>query len=188
MHKAIPPRHGNRGGDDVPVPSHAIGSVKVADTLLDLLRSNRVRVSTQRSAVIHALVSQMESHPTAEDIFLGARRRGEPIGIATVYNTLEILRQLGAVSELGFSSGPTRFDLNLAPHANLVCTRCGRISDHPLGQMSDLARKLGKQVDFEVRRQRLDLYGLCSDCRARGVTPLAGRPLAPTRRRLGARL
>ncbi len=165
-----PPPPGRRREAALVDPSRT-RSAHITDALLGLLRAHRVRASSQRTAVIRALVSQRESHPTAEQIFLEARRRGEGIGIATVYNTLELLRQLGAVSELGFSSGPTRFDLNLTPHANLVCTSCGRISDHPLGPLTDWVSELGQRADFEVRRQRLDLYGLCSRCRAAPERP-----------------
>lgn len=156
-------------------------SAGVAETLRSLLQSHGVRLSAPRSAVIRALVSRGESHPTAEEVFWEVRRRGQRIGIATVYNTLELLRGLGAVSELGFSAGPTRFDLNLAPHANLVCTNCGRISDYELGPLADWTRKLGARANFEVRRQRLDLYGLCSDCRSREVAhPEVAHPKSRT--------
>jgi Fur family peroxide stress response transcriptional regulator len=122
-------------------------------------------VSSQRAEVIRALVKRSEHHPTAEDVFQEVRRGGGRIGLATVYNTLELLRRVGAVSELGFSSGPAHFDLNLTPHANLVCTECGRISDLPVAQLVGMARELGMRSRFEVHRQRLDLYGVCAACR-----------------------
>ena len=147
-------------------PPSVSSSPPETETLLRLLKEKNVRVSPQRSALIRALVGHKEEHPTAEDLFLDLRRRGEEVSLATVYNTLELLRQTGAVSELGFPSGPTRLDLNLTPHANLVCTACGRISDLPLDRLSEISQQIRGSSGFQVQRLRFDVYGLCSNCRA----------------------
>ena len=158
-------REGRRG----PAPSRQSSeSAPDPETLFELLRSHKVRVSSRRAEIIRTLVRRSERHPTAEEVYQEVRQSGGRIGIATVYNTLELLRRVGAVSELGFSSGPARFDLNLTPHANLVCTECGKISDLPVGQLERMAKELGIRSHFEVHRQRLDLYGLCSECQKPG--------------------
>ena len=147
------------------VPPSVPSPTPETEILLHLLHEKNVRISPQRSALIRALVGHKEEHPTAEDLFLDLRRRGEGVSLATVYNTLDLLRQTGAVSELGFSSGPTRFDLNLTPHANLVCTACGRISDLPLDRLSEISQQIRGSSGFQVQRLRFDVYGLCSTCR-----------------------
>lgn len=140
-------------------------AVLTKETLVKLLQSKKVRLSSRRLAIISALVALSPDHPTAEDLLQEVRRNGEKMGVATVYNTLALLLRHGVVTELGFPSGPSRFDLNLSPHANLVCTKCGRISDQPFDGLVEKSRKIGMRSKFEVQRLRLDLYGICADCR-----------------------
>ena len=48
---------------------------------------------------------------------------------ATVYNTLNVLKELGAIVEIGFGADHTRYDTDTMPHINLICLRCHEISD-----------------------------------------------------------
>ncbi len=95
------------------------------------------------------------------------RRQFPTIGLATVYNTLRSLTERGFVRELPFGEA-TRFDVNVEPHANLVCTRCGRIEDS--NACDDLIPQIQQRVEagdgFRPESQRLDIYGLCSACAA----------------------
>ena len=70
----------------------------------------------------------MRHHPTVAEVYDSVRREFPTIGLATVYNTLRSMTERGLVRELPFNNA-TRFDVNLTPHANLVCTRCGAIED-----------------------------------------------------------
>ena len=64
--------------------------------------------------------------------------------------------------ELPFGDA-TRFDVNVEPHANLVCTRCDRIDDS--SACDDLIPEIRHRVEsndgFTPKSQLLDIYGLC---------------------------
>ena len=50
--------------------------------------------------------------------------------LATVYNTIELLKEIGQVLEIEFSGAPNRYDgRRPGPHPHLVCLRCGKIDD-----------------------------------------------------------
>ena len=80
------------------------------------------------------------------------------IGLATVYNTLRSMTERGLVRELPFNNA-TRFDVNLTPHANLVCTRCGAIEDSEACNdlLVQLQQRIGADAGFapEPARRRL---------------------------------
>ncbi|MEM0129528.1 MAG: Fur family transcriptional regulator [Thermoplasmata archaeon] len=139
-----------------------------------------LRVSPQRRAVLRALVRLGPGHPSAARIYREARRQKGGISQATVYNTLERLREVGAITELGFPQGPVRFDLNGTPHANLICVGCGRITDVPLGGSGTALDRLGRGRSFAVRSRRVDLYGLCAACQPRRRPADAAAPRQPT--------
>jgi Fur family peroxide stress response transcriptional regulator len=106
-------------------------------------------------------------HPTVAEVYETVRRQFPTIGLATVYNTLRSLTERGYLRELPFGDA-TRFDVNLEPHANLVCTRCGRIEDSSAcgDLISEIRSRVAAGEGFTPESQRIDIYGLCSACAA----------------------
>lgn len=139
-------------------------SPEMLESLVNALRREGLRLSPQRMAILRALARSGSTHPSASVIFDEARREAPHLSLATVYNTLERLRGFGAVKDLGFPGGPARFDVNDEPHANLVCTGCGRIEDVPLGPLTPTLHRLAAGVGFTAQSERLDFYGLCRCC------------------------
>ena len=99
------------------------------DNLLGGLGQAGRRATPQRQAICAALVEH-GGHPSAAAIFERVRAQFPMISQATVYNTLETLRELGLVVQLDVGSAEhARYDLQTQPHLNIVCTRCGAIAD-----------------------------------------------------------
>lgn len=130
-----------------------------------LLREAGLRSTPQRLAIVGEVFNR--HHPTVAEVYETVRRQFPTIGLATVYNTLRSLTERGFVRELPFGDA-TRFDVNVEPHANLVCNRCGRIEDS--NTCDDLITEIRRRVQdgegFIPESQRLDIYGLCSRCSA----------------------
>jgi Fur family peroxide stress response transcriptional regulator len=87
--------------------------------------------------------------------------------LATVYKTLQILREIGLVQELSSQHSQTRFDPNVKLHINLVCLQCGTIADldDPVGR--ELIRRITGEAEFTVTEHHLDVYGICRKCKAK---------------------
>lgn len=130
-----------------------------------LLRDAGLRSTPQRLAIVREVFSR--NHPTVAEVYETVRRQFPTIGLATVYNTLRSLTERGYVRELPFGDA-TRFDVNVMPHTNLVCNRCGRIEDS--SDCDDLIDQIRQRVasgaGFLPESQRIDLYGVCSSCAA----------------------
>jgi Fur family peroxide stress response transcriptional regulator len=129
-----------------------------------LLREAGLRSTPQRLAIVDEVFNR--HHPTVGEVYETVRRQFPTIGLATVYNTLRSLTERGFVRELPFGDA-TRFDVNVEPHANLVCRGCGRIEDS--NACDDLITQITRRVEeagdgFRPESQRLDIYGLCSNC------------------------
>jgi Fur family peroxide stress response transcriptional regulator len=106
-------------------------------------------------------------HPTVAEIYDAVHWDFPTIGLATVYNTLRRMTELGIVSELPFVNA-TRFEVNLRPHANLVCTCCGAIEDFEAcdALLVDICERSSAGAGFTPTGQRLDIYRLCKACAA----------------------
>jgi Fur family peroxide stress response transcriptional regulator len=92
------------------------------------------------------------------------------ISLATVYTTLELLKEMGEIVEVGFSDEGRRYEPNLHPHVNLICMECGKIEDFEAVALSPVERAVADRSGYEIQGSRVEYYGLCPDCR-----PVAGK-------------
>ena len=134
-----------------------------------LLKPLGIRLTPQRLAIAEVVVNSAD-HPTVRDIYDRVQAFFPYVTIATVYSTLATLEQAGVVRELPFQR-QSRYDANLAPHANLVCVGCGNVVDADVGQetVAELEHIISSDSDFEVSSQRVDFYGWCSGCSPEGM-------------------
>jgi Fur family peroxide stress response transcriptional regulator len=135
-----------------------------------LLRGAGLRLTPQRLAIAREVLTN--NHPTAAEVFEALQDSFPTMGLATVYSTLNVMVEHGLLRPLAFE-GAVRFDANLAPHANLICTGCGRITDfegcHDVLQV--LQARAGARAGFLLEEQRVDLYGRCWSCHGRDLNP-----------------
>src|SRR6187401_1339654 len=127
---------------------------------IEILRQAGLRPTPQRMAIVGEVL--LRHHPTVAEVYDSVRREFPTIGLATVYNTLRSLTERGYVRELPFGDA-TRFDVNVATHANLVCTRCGRIEDSIAANdlLEAMQSRIEQDTSFRPESQRVDIYGLC---------------------------
>jgi Fe2+ or Zn2+ uptake regulation protein len=126
-------------------------------------------MTRQRRAIVEYLVAH-DDHPSARQVF-GAVQSGEKqISLATVYNTLATLVELGFVKEMEFEAGDNRYDTRPSPHINLVCTVCGMITDFD-GQPPVSIEEIRKALGFRTTAVRMEYHGVCASCRSKANDP-----------------
>ena len=128
------------------------------------LKGAGYRITPQRLAILKTLVESKE-HPSVEQIYRQVQKDFPTTSLATVYNTLECLKDLDEVLVLP-SSGASRYDgRNPEPHPHLICTACGRIEDLDV-DLSATVASIAAGTGYTHLRHRLEFYGLCPRCRA----------------------
>ena len=137
-----------------------------AAALREKLSAGGYRITPQRLCIVEALIESQ--HPSAEDIYARVRRVSPTTSLATVYKTLETLRDMGEVLEMEVGDGRRHFD-GVRPefHPHVVCTRCGTIADVEIGDLGGLQARAAQASGYDLRAQRVDFYGLCASCRER---------------------
>jgi Fur family peroxide stress response transcriptional regulator len=89
------------------------------------------------------------------------------LSLATVYNTLESLVQLGAINSLGSAGDDAmHFDADTGPHVNLACTNCHRVIDLPSQYVLSLENEVAANSGYQILGARVLYYGLCPDCQS----------------------
>lgn len=132
------------------------------DSIIAGLRKDGYRITPQRVAILDYILSS-ESHPSAEELHEFIKKKHPMVSLATVYKTLELLKEKNLVRELKFAGG-ARYDANVARHVNLVCVSCGRIEDMEHGLLDQLESDVARKSKYSVLGSKFELYGYCSQC------------------------
>jgi Fe2+ or Zn2+ uptake regulation protein len=137
-------------------------SQQADDRLNEHLAARGFRATSHREHVYRVLLREPD-HPTAEQVFLRAKKARPDISMATVYNCLEILVKSGLVREVQVDRIAMRYCPNMQAHGHFHCEACGRVVDVPFAHPAPvlpLALPKGLQVSgFEV-----SLRGVCQKC------------------------
>lgn len=137
------------------------------DLYINALRQAGKRITDQRQAICEYL-AQTQKHPTPYQVFEDLSAQYPEMSRATVYNTLNVLKELGAIVELGFGADHTRYDTDTEPHVNMICLRCHEISDFSgVASLADVQQQLVGYNGFLPIVMRVDVFGFCEKCRER---------------------
>ncbi|HTI29944.1 MAG TPA: Fur family transcriptional regulator [Methylomirabilota bacterium] len=132
----------------------------------DRLTAAGERVTRQRLLVANALAAAGRQL-TADQLYRSLRRREPAIGRATVFRTLETLVDAGVARRLELEGHVYAYVACLpAHHHHIACTSCGRVEEIDEAYVTPIARRLAREMGFEIDDARLDFYGRCATCRA----------------------
>jgi Fur family transcriptional regulator, peroxide stress response regulator len=134
------------------------------EQLLASLRQRDYRMTPQRMALVR-LIAQSADHPSAAQLHAQVKVQFPSMSLATVYKTLDLLKELGEVLEIGLRDD-SHYDGNRpAPHPHMICTNCQKIVDGELDTaVQRLVAEMQQASGFKIARHQLNFYGLCPDC------------------------
>ena len=133
-------------------------------SIIGFFREKGIKVTSQRLAICKFILSRKD-HPTAEQIYQELRNEYPTISLGTIYKNLNLLKDLGLIQELGFKKGSVRYDPDMELHINMVCSKCGKISDYKAENVEKLWNVLISDLSIKPIGQRIDIYYECDDCK-----------------------
>jgi Fur family ferric uptake transcriptional regulator len=130
------------------------------------LEEKGLRMTPQRSLIADVFL-RTERHMSSEDLYALVKRKDRSIGQATVYRTLKLLSESGIAREVDFGEGVTRYEHEYGHehHDHLICRRSIEVVDP---RIEELQEKLARDHGFVMTRHKLDMFGICSKCMAKG--------------------
>lgn len=133
--------------------------------LTDVLHQAGLRATAQRMA-IYKLLMQTNTHPSVNDIYSQLKEHFPTLSLATVYNTLNVLMEMGFVNALGsIGDDKVHLDGNLTPHINLACVKCHEIIDLQSELVEKMNAEIHQKSGYKVMGERVLYYGICPRCR-----------------------
>lgn len=130
------------------------------------LKERNLKSTSQRDDIARAFFAS-DGHLSVEDLYHEVRKVNPRVGYATVYRTVRLLRECGLAAERHFHDGEARFE-NIEEehhHDHLICERCGCIVEFANQEIERLQENIARRLDFVISRHKMELYGICGDCR-----------------------
>ena len=124
-----------------------------------------VSITRRRAKTLEAL-AVTDRHPSVNELHAEVRRWYPSTSLATIYNTIELLKEAGQVLELEFSGAANRYDgRHPDSHPHLICLSCQSIEDmSAVESKDDSLRQVSTATGYKVVRERTDYYGVCPEC------------------------
>ncbi|MFV0560540.1 MAG: Fur family transcriptional regulator [Enterococcus sp.] len=132
---------------------------------IEKLKKENIRITPQRYAILEYLIEH-HTHPTADEIYRALEVRFPSMSVATVYNNLRLFTSLGFVQEMKYGDASSRFDFSSQRHYHVICRECGKIVDFHYPALEDIEMAASRLTGFDVYEHRLELYGLCPECKS----------------------
>ena len=133
-----------------------------AETITQTLKSKGLRVTPQRFSVYANLLSRTD-HPTVEQILEDLNQNFPVSSQATIYSSLQVLREVGLVKEVLLEEGVSRYDANMEKHHHFHCFNCGAIEDIPSNQFETLNLS-NLRPGLQPHTYEITVRGLCDRC------------------------
>src|SRR5262245_27748172 len=116
--------------------------------LINELKTRGYRVTPQRAIILEA-IEELPGHMTAEEIFEVVQQTSSYISLATVYRTLDLLKELGLITESHMGTTTTHYaPISHGPHHHAVCRKCNRSIELSHAVFEPIAEELRTQHSF----------------------------------------
>ena len=129
-------------------------------------QGKNLRQTAQRD-LIARIFFESSGHMSVEELHQKVRQKNPKIGFATVYRTMHLIADAGLAIPRSFGDGLTRYEVAEAKkhHDHLICTGCGRITEFENDEIEQLQNQVASTYGYQIVDHKLELYGLCPDCR-----------------------
>jgi Fur family peroxide stress response transcriptional regulator len=133
------------------------------ETTIGRLRSEGFKLTPQRLSVIRYLIGNT-AHPTAAAIYADLKKKYPSLSFSTVYNTLNMLEEIGEVQSLHLFNDFLNYDPDTGSHHHFVCRSCNSIIDiFPQGG-ENLALPEGDISGNRIESAQVVFKGTCRNC------------------------
>ena len=138
------------------------------------LKNAGLKATVPRMRILEIFQKAQENdqlrHLSAEDIYKQLVSENVDIGLATVYRVLTQFEAAGLIVRHYFGNDRATYEMDDGQHHDhIVCTRCGRVEEFVDKEIEKRQKLIAEKLGFELEGHALSMYGICSDCRKKGL-------------------
>ncbi|WP_264065632.1 Fur family transcriptional regulator [Mycolicibacterium komossense] len=124
------------------------------------------RATRQRSAIT-SLMDSIGEFRSAQELHDELRRRGDNIGLTTVYRTLQSMSAANLLDTLRTDTGESVYRrCSSHHHHHLVCRGCGATVEVAGPEVEAWAADVAAAQGFSDVSHTIEIFGTCADCRS----------------------
>lgn len=140
------------------------------DIFKKYLDSKKLKFTVERQAILDRVFANYK-HFEADELLVDLRQNKLKISKATIYRTLSLLVKCGLLREVIFGERHTHYEqvYGHEHHDHMVCNDCGMIIEFVEHRIERLQDEVCKKNNFEPESHRLQIQGLCEDCRKKDI-------------------
>ncbi len=141
------------------------------------LRQNGLKKTHQKDLILETFLAN-EGHMSVEDVYALVKRKDKKVGIVTVFRTLKSLTACGIAKEITLGDGLTRFEhcYQHPVHHHIICTMCHKVIEFLSPELEKVQESIVARYKFQQVNQRIQIYGVCQDCREERPSPEEPKP------------
>ena len=134
-------------------------SDSISEILVEILRSEGLRYTTQRQAVWDE-IRKSDEHRDAEEIYINLKSNGVRVSRATVYRTIDVLVNNKLVRKMDVGDGRSLFEprLDNQHHDHMICMDTGDIIEFFDEELESLQDRIAKEYGYKVVRHVHQLF------------------------------
>lgn len=131
------------------------------------LKEKGLKSTAQRDDIARTFFAST-GHISIDDLYRQVRKVNPRVGYATVYRTIKLLKDCELAEERHFVDGQARYENAESEeehHDHLICDKCGKIVEFNDPALEALQEEIAERLGFVLARHRMELYGICRECR-----------------------
>jgi Fur family transcriptional regulator, ferric uptake regulator len=143
---------------------------KEVDAFRLFLKKRDFKLTAQRNIIFQRILRE-DKHFSAEELFDSLKREKRSISKATIYRTLQLLVGARLLDQVDFDRGFKLYERTLGHkhHDHLICVECNRVVEFHDEELESVQSEVVSRYDFNMISHTHKIYGICSECRSRGV-------------------
>tara|TARA_B100001175_G_scaffold295229_1_gene283102 strand:+ start:1306 stop:1716 length:411 start_codon:yes stop_codon:yes gene_type:complete len=127
--------------------------------LKKLCKDKGLRMTEQRNTIAD-VIDIIGGHPDVNEIHLKANEKDKSISIATVYRTVKLFEEYGALEKHEFKDGRSRYEsISNNHHDHLIDIDTGDVHEFTNENIERIQKTISKELGFKLVDHRLELYG-----------------------------
>jgi Fur family transcriptional regulator, ferric uptake regulator len=114
---------------------------------------------TQQRRLILRVIAEADDHPDAKAIFHRGFAQDPTLSLSTVYRTMKVLEEQGAIERHAFDDGVSRYEhSDRKHHDHLIDIETGQVVEFASEEIERLQARIAAELGYEIVRHRLELY------------------------------
>lgn len=117
-----------------------------------------LRMTGQRKLILRVLADAAD-HPDANELYHRAYKIDGSVSLSTVYRTLRLLEDKGAIQRHAFDEGRARFEnTDTEHHDHLIDLDTHKVIEFRSEKIEQLQAEIAAALGYDIVRHKLELY------------------------------